>query len=84
MRKFLFQRLKLEHFDVTSAFTQSDIDFDVYIDPPLGYPQYEGKVLKLRKIRVGAAPGVASVIDSCYKTRTFSHGFQGALLDVSL
>ena len=47
------ERLKLEHFDVTSAFTQSDIDFDVYIDPPLGYPQYEGKVLKLRKSLYG-------------------------------
>ena len=47
------ERLKLEHFDVTSAFTQSDIDFDVYVEPPLGYDEYKGKVLKLRKSLYG-------------------------------
>ena len=47
------ERLKLEHFDVTSAFTQSDIDFDVYVEPPLGYDEYKGKMLKLRKSLYG-------------------------------
>lgn len=47
------ERLRLEHFDVTSAFTQADIDADVYIDPPAGYPQYEGKALKLRRSLYG-------------------------------
>ena len=32
-------KLKLEHFDVTNAFTQSDIDKVIYVEPPKGYPQ---------------------------------------------
>ena len=47
------EHLKLEHFDVTSAFTQADIDSDIYVDPPEGYPQYQGKVLKLVKALYG-------------------------------
>ena len=47
------ERLKLEHFDVTSAFTQADIDSDIYVEPPEGYPQYQGKVLKLVKALYG-------------------------------
>jgi transposase InsO family protein len=47
------ERLKLEHFDVTSAFTQADIDSDIYVEPPQGYPEYNGKVLKLVKALYG-------------------------------
>ena len=47
------ERLKLEHFDVTNAFTQADIDSDIYVEPPQGYPEYEGKVLKLVKALYG-------------------------------
>jgi hypothetical protein len=47
------ERLKLEHFDVTNAFTQADIDSEIYVDPPKGYPEYEGKVLKLKKSLYG-------------------------------
>ena len=34
------ESLSLEHFDVTSAFTQSDIDCDIYVEllPPSGVP----------------------------------------------
>jgi len=34
------QKLKLEHFDVTNAFTQLEIDSDIYIDPPKRLPEY--------------------------------------------
>ena len=46
-------KLKLEHFDVTNAFTQSEIDSEIYVDPPPGIPGYEGKVLKLKKSLYG-------------------------------
>jgi len=50
-------KLKLEHFDVTSAFTQSEIDKVIYVEPPKGYPQRtrDGTpcVLKLRKALYG-------------------------------
>lgn len=51
------EKLKLEHFDVTNAFTQSEIDKVVYVEPPKGYPQHDahGKpcVLKLNKALYG-------------------------------
>ena len=47
------EKLKLEHFDVTNAFTQSDIDSEIYVEPPKGYPEYKDKVLKLRKSLYG-------------------------------
>ena len=49
--------LRLDHFDVTSAFTQSDIDSLIYVRPPLGYEQYDKKgnllLLKLKKALYG-------------------------------
>mmetsp|Transcript_27887 Transcript_27887/g.64029 ORF Transcript_27887/g.64029 Transcript_27887/m.64029 type:complete len:174 (+) Transcript_27887:2320-2841(+) len=30
-------KLRLHHFDVKSAFTQSDIDHEIYVDPPADY-----------------------------------------------
>jgi len=47
------ENLKLEHFDVTSAFTQAEIDSEIYVDPPQGYPEYNGFVLKLKKSLYG-------------------------------
>ena len=51
------EKLKLEHFDVTNAFTQSDIDSDIYVEPPKGYEQSDAHgdiyVLKLRKALYG-------------------------------
>ena len=51
------QKLKLEHFDITNAFTQADIDADIYVEPPKGYAT-KGKdgqtqVLKLKKALYG-------------------------------
>jgi hypothetical protein len=50
-------KLKLEHFDVTNAFTQSDIGKVIYVEPPKGYPQCDSNglpcVLKLRKALYG-------------------------------
>ena len=50
-------KLRLEHFDVTNAFTQSEIDKVIYVEPPKGYPQISSNgapcVLKLRKALYG-------------------------------
>ena len=50
-------KLKLEHFDVTSAFTQSKIDKVIFVEPPKSYPQLtpDGTpcVPKLRKALYG-------------------------------
>jgi len=50
-------KLRLEHFDVTSAFTQSEIDKVIFVEPPKGYPQHalDGSpcVLKLHKALYG-------------------------------
>jgi len=50
-------KLRLEHYDVTSAFTQSEIDKVIFVEPPKGYPQVapDGSpcVLKLHKALYG-------------------------------
>ena len=50
-------KLKLEHFDVTNAFTQSVLDKVIYVEPPKGYPQANPNgsscVLNLRKALYG-------------------------------
>ena len=35
------ERLSLEHFDVTSAFTQAEIDTILYVEPPKGFPNLQ-------------------------------------------
>jgi hypothetical protein len=36
------EKLKLEHFDVTSAFTQADLDdVDLFVEPPKGFEEWE-------------------------------------------
>ena len=52
------KRLSLEHFDVTSAFTQSDIDAEIYVEaPPGNFTPKDNKgrplVLKLKKALYG-------------------------------
>jgi transposase InsO family protein len=51
------EKLKLEHFDVTSAFTQSDIDSEIYVEPARGFEVYDENgipyVLKLKKALYG-------------------------------
>ena len=46
-------KLRLDQFDVTNAFTQSDIDADIYVEPPPGYYQDLDVVLKLKKSLYG-------------------------------
>ena len=45
--------MQLEHFDITNAFTEADIDAEVYVEPPEGFVSFDSrgkpKVLKLRK-----------------------------------
>jgi hypothetical protein len=55
-------KLRVEHVDVTSAFTQAELDdVDLWCEPPKGFEEYEtingkrvSKVLKLRKALYGA------------------------------
>ena len=52
------KQLILEHFDVTSAFTQADIDdVDIWVEPPKGFDQQRDKygtlVCKLKKALYG-------------------------------
>ena len=49
--------MKLAHFDVTSAFTQADIDAEIYVEPPKGFMAKDKHgvpmVLKLHKALYG-------------------------------
>ena len=51
------ERMKLHHFDVTSAFTQADIDAEIYVEPPKGFEAKDNHgvpmVLKLHKALYG-------------------------------
>jgi len=52
------KKLKLEHFDVTNAFTQADLDdVLIFVEPPKGFDterdQFGTKVLKLKKALYG-------------------------------
>ncbi|KAL1514508.1 hypothetical protein AB1Y20_003607 [Prymnesium parvum] len=40
-----------QHFDVKSAFTQSDIDHEIYVDPPKGFEVLGGKDLNKLYLR---------------------------------
>ena len=35
------EHLSLDHFDVTSAFTQAEIDTLLYVEPPKGFPNLQ-------------------------------------------
>ena len=51
------EKLKLDHFDVTSAFTQSKIDAEIYVEPPKGFITRDKNdkpmMLKLKKALYG-------------------------------
>ena len=66
------EKLKLEHFDVKNAFTQSDIDAEIYTEPPKGFPVPKGKDGK---------PQVLKLIKSLYGTKQASRLWQLKLRD---
>ena len=45
--------MKLEHFDITNAFTEAKIDAEIYVEPPKGFETYDtaGKPKVLRLLR---------------------------------
>jgi hypothetical protein len=60
------EKLKLEHFDVKNAFTQSEIDAEIYTEPPKGF-ETKGKYGKIQ---------VLKLIKSLYGTRQASRLWQ--------
>jgi len=66
------ERLKLEHFDVTNAFTQSDIDKDIYVEPPPGF----GKDGKFDKDGKNGKSYVLKLKKSLYGTKQASRMWQ--------
>ena len=66
------EKLSLEHFDVKNAFTQSEIDAEIYTQPPKGFPQGTGKDGK---------PRVLKLIKSLYGTKQASRLWQLKLRD---
>lgn len=65
------EKLKLEQFDVKNAFTQSDIDSDIYVQPPQGF-ETKGKDGK---------PMVLKLVKSLYGTKQASRLWQLRLRD---
>ena len=81
------EKLKLEHFDVTSAFTQSKIDCDIYVEPPKGFvPKIDGKptVLKLLKALYGTKQASKLWQDTLAKHLTENMGFKRSTADPCL
>lgn len=62
------EQLKLEHFDVTNAFTQSDIDSEIYVEPPPGFPNLQHGE--------GGEPMVLKLLKSLYGTKQASRMWQ--------
>ena len=65
------EKFKLEHFDVKNAFTQSDIDADIYTEPAKGF-ETKGK---------DGLPQVLKLIKSLYGTKQASRLWQLRLRD---
>ena len=66
------EKLSLEHFDVKNAFTQSEIDAEIYTQPPKGFPQGIGKDGKPRALKL---------VKSLYGTKHASRLWQLKLRD---
>ena len=74
------KRMTLDHFDVTSAFTQSEIDADIYVQaPPGSFTQKDSKgrpkVLKLRKALYGTKQASKLWQDTLIRHLTRKMGF---------
>ena len=75
------KKLFLDHFDVTSAFTQSDIDAEIYVEaPPGGFTpkddQGRPKVLKLKKALYGTKQASRLWQDTLVHHLTKNMGFK--------
>lgn len=65
------ENLKMEHFDVKNAFTQSDIDAEIYTQPPKGF----------ETIGKDGKPMILKLIKSLYGTKQASRLWQLKLRD---
>ena len=81
--------LTVEHFDVTSGFTQSKIDAEIYVEPPPGNfattdSQGRPKVLKLKKALYGTKQASKLWQDTLVHHLTKSMGFKRLTYDPCL
>ena len=78
------EKLSLDHYDVTNAFTQSEIDTEIYVEPPPGYEEYDanGKtmVLKLRKALYGTKQA-SRLWQETLRNKLTQMGFTSSLSD---
>ena len=75
------KKLKLDHFDVTSAFTQSNIDAEIYVEAPPGNftpkdDKGRPKVLKLKKALYGTKQASKLWQDTLVRHLTKGMGFK--------
>ena len=75
------KKLRLDHFDVTSAFTQSKIDTDIYVEAPPGNfvskdEKGRPKVLKLKKALYGTKQASKLWQDTLVNHLTKNMGFK--------
>ena len=83
------KKLVCEHFDVTSAFTQSEIDAEIYVEaPPGNFTQKDSKgrpkVLKLNKALYGTKQASKLWQDTLVNHLTKSMGFKRLTYDPCL
>ena len=83
------KKLELEHFDVTSAFTQSEIDAEIYVEAPPGDftskdDMNRPKVLKLKKALYGTKQASKLWQDTLVKHLTTKMGFKRLTYDPCL
>ena len=81
-------KLKLDHFDVTSAFTQSKIDAEIYVEPPPGFETKDNKgrpkLLKLKKALYGTKQASKLWQDTLVRHLTHGMGFRQLSYDPCL
>ena len=57
------EKLHLDHFDVTNAFTQSNIDAEIYVSPPKGFASVENVACNI--IFIQEINGYLLCVSSC-------------------
>ena len=83
------RKLSIDHFDVTSAFTQSNIDAEIYVEAPPGdfiHKDEKGrpKVLKLKKALYGTKQASKLWQDTLVQHLTVTMGFKRLTYDPCL